>query len=98
MNNTDIDFKAYNYVIGGKLIVGKVQFTDYDFMGIPHQEMRTLVKKRMAAQLAEFMLENRLLEFTQFDDPVAGKKTVVARAYLAPDDQVKILRVVNKIV
>ena len=43
-------------------------------------------------QLTKHMLERNLVEFTSWDDPVTGKKHVAVRAYLAPDDQVKILR------
>jgi hypothetical protein len=44
------------------------------------------------------MIENKLVEFTQSDSMVDGSKRIAIRAYLAPDEQVKILRVANKIV
>ena len=93
------EFQTHDYIIGGKLVVGKATLdesfaqlmnTDYD--------ARMSLKKDLVHQLAEFMLENNLVEFTQMDDPLTFRKHVAVRAYLAPNDQVKILRLANKVV
>jgi predicted house-cleaning noncanonical NTP pyrophosphatase (MazG superfamily) len=64
--------------------------TDVDFQ----QE----VKKKLIMDMAEFILKNNLVEFTQYDDPITMTKQIAVRAYLAPNDQVKILRLANKVV
>jgi len=48
--------------------------------------------------MAEFILENNLVEFTYQDNPIDMSRSIHVRAYLAPNDQVKILRLANKIV
>lgn len=93
------DFKAYDYVIGGKMVVGKTILDDkYSALMKTDFEARNHVKKELIMQMAKFMLENNLVEFTQMDDPITFRKHIAVRAYLAPNDQVKILRLANKIV
>jgi hypothetical protein len=96
---TKPDFKIYDYTIGGKMVVGRASMehsyavqmnTDFDF--------RDEVKKKLIMDMAQCILENNLVEFTQYDDPLTGTKNIAVRAYLAPNDQVKILRLANKIV
>jgi hypothetical protein len=97
---TDPTFTSWEYAIGGKMVVGKAQMTeefkvmmdDGDLTAISH------VKEKLTRDLVHHMLENKLVEFTSWDDPILGKKHVAIRAYMAPDDQVKILRLANKIV
>lgn len=93
------DFKVHEYIIGGKMVVGRATMehayavqmnTDHDF--------RDEVKKKLIMDMAQFILENNLVEFTQYDDPMTMNKQIAVRAYLAPNDQVKILRLANKVV
>ena len=92
-------FQTYDYIIGGKLVVGKTTL-DVSYSRLMHtdHEARTAVKKELVQQMAEYMLENNLVEFTQQDDPLTFRKQIAVRAYIAPNDQVKILRLANKIV
>lgn len=96
----EVDFQTYDYLIGGKLVVGKAVMSDsYVQMvnGLDH-EARMQLKYKLANEMATYMVENNLVEFTQQDNPYDQTKTVMVRAYLAPNDQVKILRLANKIV
>jgi hypothetical protein len=91
-------FTAHDYAIGGKLIQGKVVLdASYEELMNTDHEARMRVKTALVQQLAEYMLENKLVEFTQATEPASYRKIVYVRAYVAPDDQVKILRVANKI-
>jgi hypothetical protein len=92
------EFKSYDYLIGGKLVVGRASMdesyaarmnTDFDF--------RDHVKRKLISDMAQYILEHNLVEFTQQDDPMTFTKHIAVRAYLAPNDQVKILRLANKI-
>ncbi len=56
------------------------------------------VKMELIQQMARYMLENNLVEFTYQDNPLDYSRQIAIRAYLAPSDQVKILRLANKIV
>ena len=99
VDDTSLDFNTYDYAIGGKMVVGKsVISADYaDMIRDGDMDAKLAVKRDLINQLTKYMLENNLVEFTSWDEPVTGTKHVAVRAYLAPDDQVKILRVAKKI-
>ncbi len=99
MLTSDPIFETYDYAIGGKMVVGKTVLSDdYNELVRTDRDARLRVKKELIHQMAEFILENNLVEFTQYKDPILFHTHVAVRAYLAPNDQVKILRVANKIV
>lgn len=92
------DFQTYDYTIGGKLVVGRAVIDEsYQQLMMSDFEARQRVKERLVADMAQHMLENNLVEFMQQRN-VDMTTTVVVRAYIAPDSQVKILRLANKIV
>ena len=59
--------------------------------------LRNKLKHDMALELANHMMKDKLLEFTEFYDNISQIYKISARCYLAPDDQVKLLRV-NKVI
>lgn len=92
-------FQTYDYAIGGKLVVGRAIMEDsFVHLANTDQEARMMLKKKLVMDMAAYMLENNLVEFTQQDDPLTMRKHVIVRAYIAPNDQVKILRLANKVV
>ena len=96
-------FETHDYIIGGKLVVGRAVMEEsyVELLQGGDQEARNNVKRQLIMQMAEYMLENNLVEFTQMQshNPATYEKevAVMVRAYLAPSDQVKILRLANKI-
>ena len=56
------------------------------------------LKEKLTRDMVTYMMENKLVEFTHHDDPITMRRQLAVRAYLAPNDQVKILRLANKIV
>ncbi|CAB5220928.1 hypothetical protein UFOVP240_56 [uncultured Caudovirales phage] len=96
----DFTFQTYDYAIGGKMVVGRVTISETFREMIENGDTSATkkIKYDLIHQMAHFMLENNLVEFTYQDDPITLNRHVSVRAYLAPDDQVKILRVANKIV
>lgn len=92
-------FETHDYIIGGKMIVGRTILDEsYSQLMNNDQEARDRVKSELIHQMAQYILENQLVEFTQQDDPLTFRKHIAVRAYLAPNEQVKILRLANKIV
>jgi uncharacterized membrane protein YhfC len=92
------DFKSYDYTIGGKLVVGRAVIADsFQDLMLSDEEARRQVKAKLVADMAQYMLENNLVEFMQQQN-VDLTTTVVVRAYLAPNDQIKVLRLANKVV
>lgn len=95
----ELKFETYDYAIGGKMVIGRARMS---------QEFRTLLedgnpdardklKIDLIHQMADYMLQHKLVEFTYQDDPMTGDKMIAVRAYLAPDSQIKIIRSVIKV-
>lgn len=99
MSITPAEFKTYDYAIGGKMVVGKASMTDDFRLTIENGDAEAVrcLKTDLANQLAIFMLENKMLEFTYQDDPFTFSRNVMVRAYVASNDQVRILRSVVKV-
>jgi hypothetical protein len=94
----DVTFTSYDYPIGGKMVVGSCTMTKMeaiDMMDIIGGKEE--IKKHLLIQMLEYMLENKLMEFTMVQDHARATRTFRVRAYLAPNDQVKILRTAYKI-
>jgi len=96
----DATFQSHDYAIGGKMVVGRAEMSeDYRIMMEDGDEWAIKsVKEKLVRDMVSFMLENRLVEFTYQDNPITLNRQIAIRAYLAPNDQVKILRLANKIV
>ena len=93
------EFVTHDYIIGGKMVVGRATMAEsYALQMNTDQSFRDEVKRKLIMDMAQFILENNLVEFTQYDDPLSFSKQIAVRAYLAPNDQVKILRLANKVV
>lgn len=89
-----IKFDYEELAIGGKMVIGSHVVSAETLMRIQSEaEYAKYVKEHLAHKLAECMIENKLLEFTTGEDPVNQTKMIRVRGYLAPDSQVKLLRV-----
>lgn len=88
----DIDVEIHGYAIGGQMLVVKIELDNIDAM-MDTEDYRQHIRQKLAMQLALSMLDNQLLETTAMQDPGTGRRIVAARCYLAPHDQIKILRV-----
>lgn len=93
------EFQSYDYAIGGKMIVGRAEMTEDFRMMIEDGDATAImqIKEKLTRDLVHHMLENKLVEFTHHDDPITFRRQLAIRAYLAPSDQVRILRLANKI-
>ena len=88
----DIKFGAKDYAIGGKMVDAAYSVSYHDAMAWkPNFEDH--VKEQLAQQMARYMLNNKLIEFTKKSNPNSDDITYRARCYLTLDDTVKILRV-----
>ena len=96
----DVIFQSHDYAIGGKMVVGRAEMTEDFRMMIEDGDATAImqIKEKLTRDLVSYMLENKLVEFTHHDDPITFRRQIAIRAYLAPNDQVKILRLANKIV
>ena len=97
---SDAVFQTYDYVIGGKMVVGRAEMDESYTMMLQDGDKDAVkhIKQKLIHDMATYMLENNLVEFTHVDDPTTFRRRIALRAYLAPNDQIKVLRLANKIV
>ena len=84
--------QTYDTPIGGKLLVAEISCPEMDTMSLSEDE----IKKRLVSILAKGILSSEYALFTRAKDPYTFREVFKARCYLAPSDQVKILRQVVK--
>ena len=86
----------YEHPIQGQMFMVSFTASDKLMFDTPEDIWKQEIKKRLAMDLAEKMLEEGVIEFTQTDNLHSGHKTIRARCYLVPDNQVRILRTLYK--
>lgn len=87
----DAIFQTHEYIIGGTMIVGRAEM-DESLRMMLQDGHKDAVKEKLIHEMASYMLENNLVEFTHHYDPMTMRRRIAVRAYLAPNDQVRILR------
>lgn len=89
----DFDFNVTDIPIGGKLIQAHLELSPMERMNfVSDDEYKRAIKRKMASELARFMIEANLIEFTHLPQNHTGNDIIHARCYLAPNGDVKILR------
>jgi hypothetical protein len=85
----NFDLNVKEYAIGGKLLTMRMTFNEYDSTVLTKEQ----IKEKMAINLAQAMVENNMIEFTRQVDHSTLNVMIHARCYMAPNEQVKILRI-----
>lgn len=89
----DITFNVTDIAIGGKLLQASMEIDVLDQVSFKtDDDYKRAIKHKIAADLARAMIESNLIEFTYMPQPAIGRDTIYARCYLAPNEQVKLLR------
>jgi hypothetical protein len=93
MMRDDIDIDVKSYAIGGKMIGAKIIVSEEVMMHhMSDEDAREAMRLKLTAAIAQQMINDKLVEINQAKDYITGNTTIVARAYVAPDNQVKLLR------
>ena len=87
---------CYEHRIQGQMFMVSFTASEHFMFNTPEAVWKQEIKKRLAMNLAEKMLEDGVIEFTQMQDSASGHNTIKARCYLVPDDQVRLLRTLYK--
>lgn len=92
---SNISFKVEEAAIGGKLLsisydVAQVEALQY----WDDRKWRNEIRHKLATLLAEKMIGADLCEINSMTDPITLNKRIYLRCYLAPGDQVKVIRMV----
>lgn len=91
--------ESKDYAIGGKLLTASVQISKMEFDNcVANHDAKNHMRRMLVEQLVDAMLEKGLVEITTLKEPGSQESywdemhRVVARCYLAKDDQIKVLR------
>jgi len=84
--------------IQGEMVHAQVVVKDFQIAGMmmDPDNFKQEMKKQLAHEIAEHLLNNKLVEFTRQEDLHTNETTFRARAYLVKDDKVRTLRKVLK--
>lgn len=89
-----IDYK--DYAIGGKMVTVSVTVSEDVMVNqFSDPQAREFMRQKLCQDLASAMLAKGLVEINQAKNPYDFSTKIVARAYCAPDEQVKLLRTLN---
>ena len=88
----DNPVEVTDHVIGGKMVTIKSEISDSDLQHMNDEAWRQTIRSELAHKLATFILQAGLCEITTMQSPHSLSRTVAIRCYLAPNDQLKILR------
>lgn len=89
----DYDINIQDIAIGGKLVTASYTIKEYEKVKFDSDEsFRKFTKQTIVQELAKYMIESKLVEVTAQHSMAEGTIMIKARAYVAPDSQVKILR------
>lgn len=84
---------AEEYAIGGKMLSLSMDITAEEAMQHWNdKEWRAHIRHKVATLFAEKMISDNLCEINVAEDPITQNKKIIMRCYLAPNEQVKILR------
>lgn len=93
-----IDSFSLDETVRGEMITAQMVFNASTLaqIKVDDETFKQDTKRKLAIQLAEQILNNKLVEFTKQENLNTFEITYRARAYLTPDNQVRMLRKENK--
>ena len=76
----------------GKMVTATYEFDDHQLRGMPED----MIKRKIAGMLVDQLVESGFIEFTRQKYPSTFTTTVRGRVFCTSNDQVRILRELNK--
>jgi hypothetical protein len=88
----DIEFNIKEYPIKGKMVVGQFTVNLSEMLHLPTGQVENIIKESLCKGMVNFILENKLVEFTMLENVVDMSKTYRVRCFLTPDEDVRLIR------
>ena len=86
-------FECIDTAIGGKLVTCKIALSpEYRTRMIDDAEFQTKMKRRLATELATKLIEANMIAYDYRTNHSNDDIDVVARVYVAPDNQVRFIK------
>lgn len=97
LKNLTTDFEPMDVAITGKMVMVSATIDDSIMLAhhLPEQD-RKYIREQMAMQIAGFLLDNNMIEYTQMKDPIDFKTHIRGRIFVTPNDQTKLIRTLKR--
>jgi hypothetical protein len=97
LKNLTTDFEPMDVAITGKMVMVSATIDDSIMMAhnLPDKD-RKYIREQMAMQIAGFLLDNNMIEYTQMKDPIDFKTHIRGRIFVTPNDQTKLIRTLKR--
>lgn len=94
---SDISFEIEDFAIGGKLIKTTISIPEIEYlMRKDDTTWKEFVRERLVREFVDKILAGKFVEVTTQQDPISHMQLVHAYFYLAPNDQIKVLRTMKR--
>lgn len=93
----DATFEFEEFAIGGKLITTIISIPEIEyFMRKDDASWKEFVRENLVKEFVNKILVDKFVEITTQQDPISHMQLIRAYFYLAPNDQVKVLRTMKR--
>lgn len=84
--------------VQGEMLIAEEIIQSSSVIQVSHDsdDFKKTIKEKLVRHLAEQMIKNKLVEFTKIENIHTGDVTFKARAFLAPDNKVREIRINQK--
>jgi hypothetical protein len=84
--------------VQGEMLIAEETIQQLSVIQVSHDsdDFKKTIKEKLVRHLAEQMIKNKLVEFTKIENIHTGDVTFKARAFLAPDNKVREIRINQK--
>lgn len=98
IKDVQTDFEAMDIAITGKMVKVSAVLDEVvmEHMGHLPEKDRKYIREQMAMQIAGFLLDNNMIEFTQMKSPIDFRTHIMGRIFVTPNDQTKLVRTLKR--
>lgn len=85
------------YEFGAKEVSYQMSITTQEMMAASSDvQFKQEIRKRIVAELVDEIIDKKLVQIVQTDDPIYNGKRIIARLFLLPDTQIRTIREIVK--
>lgn len=93
MNNIKLDYKSY--AIGGKKVEAYITIPKENFVDLTEDDKRKY-RQELVTAIVDDIIDRRLVDIVSRPlDPISFERRISATVYLAPNEDVKLLKVLE---
>jgi hypothetical protein len=95
MPDPDVRFESVDHIIQGKMVVCTMTMPGMSVSNMASADV-DYIRQTLVNKIGEFLIDNKLVEYTQARDPISFDNVVRARVFCTPDDTVRLIRTLKR--